>query len=139
MKTAFREYRQEHQEYFELFTESLENLNKGKMPVTDKENLEEAKKLHYLSALFYTILTGKYYTGKVTGEDAQTIEIQFKKEEKKEPESEINYIYNFFTLVFWTFLEKEPLIAVTEKMERYRMASFVFMIKEEKNIQGGLI
>ncbi len=138
MRTAFREYRQEHQEYFELFTESLENLNKGKMPVTDKENLEEAKKLHYLSALFYTILTGKYYTGKVTGEDAQTIEIQFKKEEKKEPESEINYIYNFFTLVFWTFLEKEPLIAVTEKNGKVQNGKFCVYDKRRKKYTRGI-
>jgi len=138
METAFHEYRQEHQEYFELFTGSLENLNKGKMPVTDKENLEEAKKLHYLAALFYTILTGKYYTGKVTGEDAQTIEIQFKKEEKKEPESEINYIYNFFTLVFWTFLEKEPLIAVTEKNGKTQNGKFCVYDKRRKKYTRGI-
>ena len=138
METAFHEYRQEHQEYFELFTGSLENLNKGKMPVTDKENLEEAKKLHYLAALFYTILTGKYYTGKVTGEDAQTIEIQFKKEEKKEPESEINYIYNFFTLVFWTFLEKEPLIAVTEKNGKTQNGKFCVYDKRRKKYTRNL-
>lgn len=138
MRTAFCEYRQEHQEYFELFTELLENLNKGKMPVTDKENLEEAKKLHYLAALCYTIFTGKYYTGEVTGEDAQTIEIQFEKEERKEPESEINYIYNFFTLVFWTFLEKEPLIVVTEKNGKTQNGKFCVYDKRRKKYTRGI-
>ena len=61
-----------------------------------------------------------------------------KKEEKKEPESEINYIYNFFTLVFWTFLEKEPLIAVTEKNGKVQNGKFCVYDKRRKKYTRGI-
>lgn len=132
MRLLLQQYRQEHQEYFELSPSLMENIKKEKMKVTRQRNMEEAVKLHYLAALFYTVLTGKYYTGKITGEDAKNIKSQF-----KDSGTEINYMYNFLTFVFGIFLGEEPLIAVTDINEKTRNVKFCIYDKNRgKNTRG---
>ena len=57
--------------------------------ILNENEREEIIKLRYLAALFYTVLTGKYFDGKMTKEDLWSIRLQFR-------DSSIDYTQTFF-------------------------------------------
>ena len=92
-------YKAEHRKYYEMSEAKLKNVL----------NKEEAGKLHYLCALFYTVLLEKEYHGEVTRADMEML----KKILETQNEASA-YVYYFLSNVLGVFLRDDPLIECDE-------------------------
>ena len=96
--------KEEHREYFRPYYS----------PQADPNERREICLLHYLTALFYTVLTGKYYKGKFTQEDRLSVERQFVK-----AGADYTYTGRFFDHILEIFLNPQ-LCAVKKKSKEGR-------------------
>lgn len=100
IKKLYQQYKAENKDYFEMSAAKMKNVS----------NQEDAIKLHYLSALFYTVLVEKNYSGKITKHDRDKIKEQF-----IDQNGTMITAYRFLSYVLVTFLQEEPLIECIKK------------------------
>ena len=104
LQTVFEAYKDEHREYFRPYYS----------PQADPAVRREIATLHYLTALFYTVLTGKYYRGAYTQADQLSLERQFMKAGPA-----YRYTGRFFDQILRTFLSP----GITRNRKRVRDGS----------------
>ena len=104
MKKVFESYKLEQNAYYDMSIGArLKEIFR-----------EDVGKLHYMAALFYTVLTGKDYQGELSQQDLDSIHMDF-----EHLGTETLYIYRFLSHVLGTFLNNEP-VSKDDKGGYYR-------------------
>ena len=121
LQVIWRDHKDEHREYFRPYYSLQADANQRK----------EISLLHYLTALFYTVLTGKFYKGEHTPEDRLSVERQFMK-------AGAGYAYtgSFFNYILETFLNPRPCAVKKKSKDGGRWTETSYYFRNDRNSKG---
>lgn len=93
---VYESHRNEHGVYYDMPDRKCRGIR----------NREEACRLRYAAALYYTVFLGKYFNGQLTEKDLRLIREQFE---------DADYIYKFISQFLGIFLDSRELLENREK------------------------